>query len=72
MPPFGRISRRDLIRALRAAGFSGPHYGRRHQVMIRGDCSVRIPNPHPTAIGRNLLSTILKEAGLSKEEWEAR
>ena len=70
MPPFGPISRRNLIRALRAAGFNGPHFGRRHQVMVRGDLSIRIPNPHAGDIRRNLLADILRQARMSREEWE--
>ncbi|MGB3513862.1 MAG: hypothetical protein WBA93_32575 [Microcoleaceae cyanobacterium] len=31
MPIFGPISRRDLIAALRVAGFSGPYSGGKHQ-----------------------------------------
>lgn len=69
-PPFGPIKRDDLIRALRSAGFIGPLYGRKHQVMRRGDITVRIPNPHRNDIGRELLSRVLRDAGVSREEWE--
>ena len=34
MPIFGPISRRDLIAALRVAGFSGPYSGGKHQFMV--------------------------------------
>jgi hypothetical protein len=70
MPPFGPISRRDLIRALRDAGFTGPHPGRRHEAMIRGLTSIVIPNPHRGDIGRNLLARLLRQAGISRSEWE--
>ena len=70
MPPFGPINRRNLIRALRNAGFVGPLPGGRHEAMRRGDITVRIPNPHRGDIGRNLLSEILKEAGISRQEWQ--
>jgi hypothetical protein len=36
MPPFGPVSRRDLIRCLRALGFDGPYKGGRHHFMVRG------------------------------------
>jgi UDP-N-acetylmuramyl pentapeptide synthase len=29
-----------------------------------------IPNPHQGEIGKDLLSRILKQAGISREEWE--
>jgi hypothetical protein len=37
--------------------------------MVRGDLFVPIPNPHRREIGVNLLVEILKEAGVSREEW---
>lgn len=70
MPPFGPIKRRDLIRAMRAAGFAGPEPGGRHSFMRRGSRTVPIPNPHHNDIGRNLLAEILRVAGISRAEWE--
>ena len=40
MPPFGPISRRELIRALRAAGFEGPYSGGKHPFMLNGDVTL--------------------------------
>lgn len=70
MPIFGPISRRDLIAALRVAGFSGPYSGGKHQFMVRDSLRVRIPNPHQGDISRNLLRRILMQAGISQDEWE--
>ncbi|MES1024219.1 type II toxin-antitoxin system HicA family toxin [Gloeocapsa sp. BRSZ] len=70
MPPFGSISRRDLIVALRVAGFEGPYSGGKHQFMVRDRLRVRIPNPHQGDISQNLLSRILQQAGISRDEWE--
>ena len=70
MPAFGPISRRDLIRGLRQAGFDGPFSGGKHPFMIKGDLTLTLPNPHQGEIGRELLSRILRQAGISKEEWE--
>ena len=70
MPPFGPIKRADFIAALRRAGFEGPFQGARHQVMIRGVVRLVIPNPHIADIGRDLLARVLKEAGISRREWE--
>ena len=39
--------------------------------MQRGDVVVRIPNPHGSDIDRGLLTRILRQAGISREEWEA-
>jgi predicted RNA binding protein YcfA (HicA-like mRNA interferase family) len=70
MPPFGPISRRDLIDCLRQLGFDGPHRGKKHQIMVRGSHTLRIPNPHRGDIGRDLLSRVLKDAEISRDEWE--
>ena len=70
MPAFGPISRRELIRYLKQLGFDGPYAGSKHQFMARGDTTLRIPNPHQHDIGRELLSRILRQAGIDKDEWE--
>lgn len=70
MPTFGPISRRDLIRYLKMLGFEGPFAGSRHSFMSKGDVSLRIPNPHEGDIGREFLARILKQAKISREEWD--
>ena len=69
MPIFGPISRRDLIRYLKILGFQGPFSGSRHSFMSKGDISLRIPNPHEGDIGRDFLARILRQAKISREEW---
>jgi len=71
MPRLGAISRRELISCLRQLGFDGPYAGTRHQVMVRANTKVTIPNRHEGDFGRGLLARILREAGVSREEWEA-
>ena len=39
--------------------------------MFRGQTRVRVPNPHRNDIGPALLIRILRQAGISREEWEA-
>lgn len=70
MPSFGPIKRADLIRALRQAGFDGPISGGKHQFMVRGELRLVIPNPHAGEISRDLLSRLLRQADISREEWE--
>jgi len=68
MPP--PISRPELIRKLRRLGFSGPTSGGRHHFMKKGALKVRIPNPHRRGdISGALLSEILRQAGITREEW---
>jgi predicted RNA binding protein YcfA (HicA-like mRNA interferase family) len=70
MPAFGPIKRKDFIRALKDAGFDGPHAGGKHEFMVKGNLRLTLPNPHQSEIGRDLLSRILKQAGITREEWE--
>lgn len=70
MPRLGPIKRRDLIRNLRDLGFDGPFSGGKHQIMTKGDVTLRIPNPHQGDIGKELLVRILRQARIDKEEWD--
>jgi predicted RNA binding protein YcfA (HicA-like mRNA interferase family) len=70
MPPFGAISRRDLVRFLKNAGFDGPYTGGKHQYMLKGELKLTIPNPHEGDISPSLLTRILRQANISKGEWE--
>jgi predicted RNA binding protein YcfA (HicA-like mRNA interferase family) len=70
MPSFTSIKRKDLIRALKQAGFDGPYAGGKHEFMVRGNLRLTLPNPHQGEISKDLLSRILKQAGISRDEWE--
>jgi predicted RNA binding protein YcfA (HicA-like mRNA interferase family) len=69
MPPFKPISRKELIRTLRKLGFEGPYSGGKHQFMLKENLTLTIPNPHKSDISKSLLSKLLQQAGISKEEW---
>jgi hypothetical protein len=68
-PALRPLSRRDLVRRLRALGFEGPFAGAKHQFMVRGDRSIRIPNPHGFDIGVALLRELLRQAGIDPDTW---
>jgi predicted RNA binding protein YcfA (HicA-like mRNA interferase family) len=70
MPRFGPIKRKELIRLLRILGFEGPYSGGKHQFMIKGETTLRIPNPHTGDIGKELLARILKQGRIDRETWE--
>ena len=70
MPRVGPVSRKELIATLRRLGFRGPFSGSRHQFMVRADRKVFIPNPHSGDIGRQLLTRVLKQAGIGRDEWQ--
>lgn len=71
MPPFGPINRRDLIRCLKDLGFDGPYSVGKHQYMVRDELKLTIPNPHSGDISQSLLNKILRQANISREEWES-
>ena len=64
------LSRKDLIRKFRTLGYSGPFSGGKHQFMIKGSQKIRIPNPHVGDISVSLVKEILRQAGISFEEWD--
>ena len=70
MPAFGPISRSDLLRSLREMAFHGPYTRGRHQYMVKEQIKLAIPNPHHGDISRDLLARILRQAGISRAEWE--
>lgn len=70
MPHLGPIKRKDLVYYLKQVGFEGPYSGGKHQFMIKGNLSITIPNPHKGDIGVDFLVKILRQAKVSKEEWE--
>lgn len=70
MPRFGPVKRKDLISYLKRLGFDGPYSGGKHQFMVKGDLTLRIPNPHQGDISRDLLARILKQAQIDRKEWE--
>lgn len=70
MPQLRSLKRSDLISYLRQLGFSGPYAGGKHQFMIKDKLRLTLPNPHQSEIGIGLLNKILKQAGISKADWE--
>ncbi|MEH2023278.1 type II toxin-antitoxin system HicA family toxin [Nostoc sp.] len=63
------VSWRDLVKRLQELGFEGPFAGGKHPQMRRGDVTVIITNPHEGDISVGLLSRLLRQAGVSREEW---
>ena len=69
MPKLNPISWNDLIRRLRKFGFDGPYQQGKHPYMVRGSLVLTVPNPHKKEIGVDLLTRILKQAGVSRKNW---
>ena len=54
----------------RRLGWDGPRRGTNHSFMVKGPRKARMPNPHHRKdIGVGLLDTILRQAGISRDEW---
>ena len=69
MPKLPPVSRRKFIQRLRELGFEGPYVGGKHPQMKRGNLTLIIPNEHESDISSGFLQRLLKQAGISREEW---
>lgn len=69
MPRLKPVSWREFVRRMRELGFEGPYAGGRHPQMRRGNVTVIIPNPHEDEIGVGFLTRLLRQAGITREEW---
>ena len=63
------VSLKKLIKKFRLLGFDGPYSGGRHLFMVKDSLKVRIPNPHRGDISKYLLAEILRQAGISNNDW---
>jgi predicted RNA binding protein YcfA (HicA-like mRNA interferase family) len=69
MPGLSPVSRRELVRKLKALGFEGPFPGGKHQWMNLAGLRVTIPNPHGSDIDPGLIRRILRQAGIALDDW---
>jgi len=69
VPKLNPISWNDLVRGLRKFAFHGPYQQGKHPYMVRGSLVLTVPNPHKKEIGVDLLTRILKQAGVSRKNW---
>ncbi len=65
------ISLRILINKFHQCGFDGPHPGGRHLFMKKGELKIRIPNPHGADVSVELVYRIIRQAGISKKDWDS-
>ncbi|HHH39128.1 MAG TPA: type II toxin-antitoxin system HicA family toxin [Sedimenticola sp.] len=63
------VTHKELVQRLRKFGFQGPYSGGKHLFMIRGDCRLTIPNLHRSQIGVAFLVRLLRQAGITKDQW---
>ena len=63
------ISFSEFVGKLKKLGFEGPYSGGKHLYMLKGKLRLTIPNPHKQKIGVDLIMRILRQAGITREEW---
>ena len=69
MPRLTSVSWQELVQRLRELGFEGPYAGGRHPQMHRDNLTIIISNRNEGDIGVGLLRRLLRQAGVSREEW---
>jgi len=69
LPKLTPVSWNVLVKRLNKLGFEGPYSGGKHPFMVKNDLVLTIPNPHRAVISVDLLSRILRQAKISREEW---
>ncbi|MCK9357624.1 MAG: type II toxin-antitoxin system HicA family toxin [Dehalococcoidia bacterium] len=69
MAELSPVSWQQLVRRLRQLGFEGPIAGGRHPFMVRGQLVLTIPNRHRGAVSVDLLSRMLRQAGITRDQW---
>jgi len=72
MSKLSPVSFNELVSGLRIFGFEGPYSGGKHLYMLKEDLRLTIPKPHKQEIGVDLLMRILRQAGITREEWIQR
>ncbi|MDQ3633618.1 MAG: type II toxin-antitoxin system HicA family toxin [Acidobacteriota bacterium] len=70
MPKINPIKHKDLVKNFRKLGFDGPFAGGKHPIMQKDSLTVTIPNPHRGDISKGFLIRILKQAEISRVDWE--
>jgi len=58
-----------ILSTISGKGFDGPFQGGKHLYMIKGELVLTIPNPHPEDISVDLIVRIIRQAGISREDW---
>jgi predicted RNA binding protein YcfA (HicA-like mRNA interferase family) len=70
MPRLTPVSRRELVGRLQVLGFDGPYAGGSHEFMLRNGRRLILPNPHRSQVSVDLLARLLRQADISRDEWE--
>jgi len=63
------VSWKELVKRLRHLGFEGPYQEGKHPYMVKGNLVLTIPNPHRREISADLLSRLLRQAEINRDDW---
>ena len=72
MPKLSPISQKSLVKKFKLFGFDGPYQQGKHPYMIKGSLSITVPNPHETIVSVDLLTRILRQAGITRAQWMSK
>ncbi len=64
------IKHRELVRRFQKCGWTGPVQKGKHPYLAKNGQRLTLPSPHEGDVDWSLTKRILKQAGLSAEEWE--
>jgi len=63
------VSWREMIRKFHRLGYRGPYSRGKHLIVVKDDDVIHIPNPHRGSLSKQLISEMLRRAGISRDEW---
>lgn len=69
MPKLGPVSLRVFIARMRKFRWSGPYQEGKHPYMMKGAFTLTIPNAHDGEISQDLLTRLLRQAGVTRTQW---
>jgi predicted RNA binding protein YcfA (HicA-like mRNA interferase family) len=69
MSKLSPLYHKEFVKRMRDFGFDGPYPGGKHLYMLKDNLRLVVPNPHRQIISVDLLMRILRQAGISREEW---
>ncbi len=64
------VSVRELIRRLRLLDFDGPFPSGKDSYMRKGSARLMVPDLHAADLSVGLVAKIVRDAGISREDWE--
>lgn len=63
------VSCKEFVTRMKELGFEGPFSGGKHPKMRKGDLAIISPNKHESEISIGFLKRLLKQAGITEEQW---